>query len=289
MRMDIEGVFLWNPWNKPKNRRFYRWSVAGSAVFWYDKDRKAVLIMDKELFGSFVAELRKEKDWTQKELAEVLFVSDKAVSKWERGLSLPDVSLLMPLAEALGVTVTELLEGKRMDNPQPKSPEQVEELVKTALRLGEDELPMSKGRTWRIVIFAAAVIVVALEWGLLGGIQSESLKVLEGLGIGFGFYFWLFVQERLPDYYDGNRIGSYNHGPIRMNIPGVNFNNRNWPHIVKVMRIWTLTTMLTVPLMTIPQRIIAAIYYGFQIDNLVLIFYLAAMVAGLYWTGKKYE
>ncbi len=244
--------------------------------------------MDKELFGSFVAELRKEKSWTQKELAEKLFVSDKAVSKWERGLSLPDVSLLMPLADVLDVTVTELLEGKRVENPEPKSPEQVEELVKTALRLGEDELPTRKGWTKRTILFVAALAVVALEWGVLGGIQSENLKVLEGLAIGFGFYFWLFVQERLPDYYDGNKIGSYNHGPIRMNVPGVNFNNRNWPHIVKSMRIWTLMTMLTVPLLTLPITIVSTVY-GIQIDKLILILYLAVMVAGLYWTGKKYE
>ena len=50
---------------------------------------------------------------TQKELAQRLFVSDKAVSKWERGLSMPDVALLAPLSELLGVTVTELLRGQR--------------------------------------------------------------------------------------------------------------------------------------------------------------------------------
>ena len=54
--------------------------------------------LDKEQFGSFVAQLRKEKGLTQKELAQRLFLSDKAVSKWETGNSLPDVSLLVPLA-----------------------------------------------------------------------------------------------------------------------------------------------------------------------------------------------
>ncbi len=244
--------------------------------------------MEKELFGNFVAQLRKEKGLTQKELAEVLFISDKAVSKWERGLSLPDVSLLMPLADALDVTVTELLEGKRMEKQEPKSPEQVEELVKKALRLGEDELPTSKGRTRRTVIFVSALIAAALGWGIFGGIQSEGLKVLEGMAIGFGFYFWLFVQERLPDYYDGNKIGSYNHGPIRMNIPGVNFNNRNWPHIVKVMRIWTLTTMLTVPLLSLPLAIGTRLY-GIWLEKVVLLVYVVGMVFALYRTGKKYE
>ncbi len=58
--------------------------------------------MDKESFGQFLAQHRKEQGMTQKQLAERLFVSDKAVSKWERGLSLPDVSLLLPLSQLLG-------------------------------------------------------------------------------------------------------------------------------------------------------------------------------------------
>ena len=68
--------------------------------------------IDREKFGEFLAELRKEKGIKQKDLAEKLYVSDKAVSKWETGHSIPDVSLLVPLAEILGVTVTELLECK---------------------------------------------------------------------------------------------------------------------------------------------------------------------------------
>ena len=70
--------------------------------------------INSEKFGAFISEKRKALGMTQKELAEKLFLSDKAVSKWERGLSLPDVSVLMPLAQALGVTVTELLEGEEL-------------------------------------------------------------------------------------------------------------------------------------------------------------------------------
>ena len=65
--------------------------------------------IDKEKFGLFVAKLRKEKGFTQKELAKRLSISDKAVSKWETGVSLPDISLLIPLGDLLGVSVTELL------------------------------------------------------------------------------------------------------------------------------------------------------------------------------------
>ena len=70
--------------------------------------------IDRERFGTFLSELRKEKSFTQQELADRLFVSNKAVSKWERGLSLPDISLLTPLADILGVTVAELLKGERL-------------------------------------------------------------------------------------------------------------------------------------------------------------------------------
>ena len=63
--------------------------------------------------GSFIAEERKAKSLTQKELAVMLNITDKAVSKWERGLSLPDISMLNPLSECLGVSVSELLNGER--------------------------------------------------------------------------------------------------------------------------------------------------------------------------------
>lgn len=69
--------------------------------------------MEKEKLGSFIKELRMEQELTQKELADRLHVTDKAVSKWERGLSAPAVDLLQPLSEVLGVSVMELLDGQR--------------------------------------------------------------------------------------------------------------------------------------------------------------------------------
>ena len=69
--------------------------------------------MDSSKTGTLIAAARKEKNMTQRELAEALHVSDRAVSKWERGVGFPDVSLLEPLADALGLSVTELLRGER--------------------------------------------------------------------------------------------------------------------------------------------------------------------------------
>lgn len=69
--------------------------------------------MDNIQFGRFVAQLRKEQNLTQKELAERLHVTDKAVSKWETGKGFPDLKLLDPLAQVLNVSLVELLQGER--------------------------------------------------------------------------------------------------------------------------------------------------------------------------------
>jgi len=70
--------------------------------------------MDNKKIGLFIASLRKEIGLTQKELADKLFITDRAVSKWERGLSLPDISLLDNLSSVLGVSVIEILKGERI-------------------------------------------------------------------------------------------------------------------------------------------------------------------------------
>lgn len=64
-------------------------------------------------FGNFLYELRKEKGMTQTELAGKLGVTNKAVSKWETGEAMPETGLLMPLSEIFGVSIDELLSGKR--------------------------------------------------------------------------------------------------------------------------------------------------------------------------------
>lgn len=72
--------------------------------------------MDSKKFGEFIATIRKEKGWTQAELAEKLSVTDKAVSRWERGLGFPDINTVKPLADALEVSILEIMQSER----QPK-------------------------------------------------------------------------------------------------------------------------------------------------------------------------
>lgn len=72
--------------------------------------------MDAIKTGIFISELRKEKNLTQKQLADLLFVSDKAVSRWETGKGFPELSIMEDLADALGVSVAEILKAQRFEN-----------------------------------------------------------------------------------------------------------------------------------------------------------------------------
>lgn len=72
--------------------------------------------MNQYITGSFIKKLREEKGLTQNQLAEKLFVSDKAVSKWETGKGYPDISLIEDLANVLGISVIELLSGNDIQN-----------------------------------------------------------------------------------------------------------------------------------------------------------------------------
>lgn len=69
--------------------------------------------MDSKKFGAFILDLRKEKGWTQAELAEKIHVTDKAISRWERGIGFPDINTVKPLADTLGVSVMEMMQSER--------------------------------------------------------------------------------------------------------------------------------------------------------------------------------
>ena len=107
--------------------------------------------MDAKKTGELIAALRKEKGWSQAELAERLGVTNKAVSRWETGRGYPDVELLPLVARELGVTISELLEGERTPAP-PAVEEQMEFLCESTGR--------EKKKLWAAIAVAAAVSVM---------------------------------------------------------------------------------------------------------------------------------
>ena len=88
--------------------------------------------MNQEMIGIFISSCRKDKGLTQMQLAEKLNITNRAVSKWETGKSLPDASIMLDLCEVLGITVNELLCGERiaMENYQKKADENMVEMKK---------------------------------------------------------------------------------------------------------------------------------------------------------------
>lgn len=113
--------------------------------------------MNQEKTGLFIAQLRKEKAMTQRELAARLGITDKAVSKWERGLGCPDISLLNSLSEILGVTTSELLNGERHKTAAPEMDAMAETALQYAKVTNRKNYKNIK-MIWGISISAAALI-----------------------------------------------------------------------------------------------------------------------------------
>ena len=248
--------------------------------------------IDKKKFGNFISELRKEKGYTQKELAEKLFLSDKAISKWETGVSIPDTAMLIPLADILGVSVTELLTYERIEPDTPIAAEQVETILKTTLSHNETTRTenLQNKKLWLLTYGLCLVTsLVGLLYCHTVGYLSESLLTITLLSMIFGGYFCLFARNQLPTYYDENRISAYSHGMFRMNIPGVAFNNSNWPHILQALRVWAVVSMTLYPLLHILLTRFFPVFYTSAGSYILLALCLGGMFIPAYLMGKKYE
>lgn len=136
--------------------------------------------MDAKVTGCFIAQLRKELGLTQKELAEKLEVTDKAISRWETGKGLPDTSLLKPLAEIFGVSVGELLSGKRMDDSQIKS--QADHIILESL--GYEERQEKWKGILRYVFWGILVALGGFFFALVLARFATSKDAAVSLGIG---------------------------------------------------------------------------------------------------------
>lgn len=248
--------------------------------------------IDKKHLGTFIAELRKEKGYTQKELAERLFVSDKAVSKWETGASIPDTCLLIPLADLLGVTVTELLTYQRMSAGSSMDTEKVEDILKAAIIHSDSKQTDMRlyNRRW-VMTYLLCLFISCAEMILsyVKGYWTENLLVFMGLCVGFGAYFCIFARIKLPTYYDENRIHVYSDGILRMNVPGVAFNNSNWPHILHALRIWAVVSMVFYPLLSFLMAALLPVSWQYWCNFALLFVTLFGMFVPIYVAGKKYE
>ena len=161
--------------------------------------------MDNQKTGALIRERRKQKQLTQQQLAQRLHVTDRAVSKWERGLCAPDIATLEPLARELDVTILELIAGEPA--PAAPQPDAVDSAVKQTIRYSEQEM-RRRGKAL-IKRFLLAVLGVCLAAVLV-------LPTLNGLLFGDGFAWrcipaWLCARNAAQalENYDEDGIERY--------------------------------------------------------------------------------
>ena len=132
--------------------------------------------MDREMLGRFIAQRRKERNMTQRELAEKLHVTDKAVSKWERGAGCPDISLLEPLAEALELSVDQLLTYQTApEEPEAAAEPVTSQAVQAVLDLTLEERRARRRRRWFIAMAVTlSLIVLAVVYVFLSSLQARG-------------------------------------------------------------------------------------------------------------------
>ncbi len=156
--------------------------------------------MEAKEFGQFIAGIRKEKKMTQAELAEQIHVTDKAVSRWERGLGFPDIQTLEPLAQALGISVLELMRSERQEESTEgeETPEiqytqkEVAEMLQNAGDISKQQ--KKQDRNANVIAGFLVIGVAAAAWAakivnLGGGL------VLGGLVAAAFVSLWYFFQN----------------------------------------------------------------------------------------------
>lgn len=110
--------------------------------------------MDPMKTGIIISDARKKLKMTQKDLADKLYISDKAVSKWERGLCFPDISVLIPLTEILNISLYDLLRGEKVNKKE------VEETIKNTINYSNGEIKRNKKKY--IIISSIVISIIVL-------------------------------------------------------------------------------------------------------------------------------
>ena len=142
--------------------------------------------MDTNATGRFIAELRKQKGYTQKELAEKLMVTDKAISRWETGKGLPDTSLLKPLGDILDVSVSELLSGRIIEEADMK--DQTDKIILESLNYSK-----------RMLVSTISVILLIIGISLIISplfLASQSYIWILGLAIVAITILYIYTRKR---------------------------------------------------------------------------------------------
>ena len=169
--------------------------------------------MDQKKTGAFIAQCRKEKNLTQMQLAELLEITNQAVSKWENGRGMPDVSLLQPLCNALDISLNELFSGEHISAEEYKG--KAEENISNLFK--EKQFANLKPVKYLFSICANAALFVAvaeLAVGLVGNFFNST--ILKPMLINVSVWLILFLASMSKLAYDRKKLKNLKHSGICM-------------------------------------------------------------------------
>ena len=149
--------------------------------------------MNQEKIGKFILELRREKNMTQQELADRIGVTDRAISKWENGRGLPDLSLMMPLCKELGITINELISGEQIEKEDYQS--KLEENIFKTIDYTNKKIA-NKNKIFKIVV--GTIITIVLIVGLMFFVDVNRMNNNEPVV----FSTWGFKYAPLVDFHE---------------------------------------------------------------------------------------
>lgn len=126
-------------------------------------------------------------------------------------------------------------------------------------------------------------------WGHLRGVHADNLYLSVLLGVICGGYFWIFAKEKIPAYYDYNKVTAYSDGFFRMNLVGTSINNSNWKYILQVGRIWSVVGMIVMPLLYFLLKAALSDLIGIAGEYVLIALWLAGLFVPIHVVAKKYE
>lgn len=113
--------------------------------------------MDAEKIGQFIYKLRTDKNLTQSQLADSIHVTNKAISRWERGIGFPDISLLEPLSNELGVSILELLKGEKLNKNDYVAKDDINTLLEVIINIKK------KSKKNNLILLSITTIIVIIS------------------------------------------------------------------------------------------------------------------------------
>lgn len=164
--------------------------------------------MDQIKIGRFIAKERKHKKYTQRQLADILGISDKTISKWECGNGFPEISLVLPLCDALEISVNELLSGERLSEVEYKKRAE-ENMVKIIQEKEENKKKMLLScivGIISVVAFITLILVVCMYTDIMSMPVKITLLTIACVIFAVGIYV-VMEGERTIGYYKCKRCG----------------------------------------------------------------------------------